>query len=148
MRTTGGTACVCSHQSANNCISAMESPPPETASAARAFGGKPSRLRARENRAVRSRFAPGTLLAAFVVGALDTRPGRDGRRGVGIFCGERDKGGTAFFHLTEFEQRQAEFQHAFGGTLCLRIFFQQLGEIACRLWAILFLRKGVVARPI
>ncbi len=89
----------------------MESPPPETARPARAFGGKPSRLRARENRAVRFD------LAAFVVGALGTRPGRDGRRGVGIFCGERDKGGTAFFHLTEFEQRQAEFQHAFGGTL-------------------------------
>src|SRR6266852_6116604 len=103
MRIVGGTARASSHQSANNCISEMESPPPETASAARAFGGKPSRLRARENRAVRFE------LAAFVVGALDTRPGRDGRRGVGIFCGERDKGGTAFFHLTEFEQRQAEF---------------------------------------
>src|SRR6476646_10872374 len=148
MRITGGTARVRSHQSANNSINAMESPPPETAIAARAFCLKASRLRARKNRAVKSRSEAGTLLAALVVGALGTRPRRDGWRGFGIFCGERDKCGTAFLHLAEFEQRQAEFQHAFRGPLSLGIFLQQLGKIACRLGVILFRRIGDVARPI
>src|SRR5258706_3155807 len=134
MRTMGRATCSSSHQSANKCMSATESPPPETATAARPFGAKPSRLRARKNRAVRFE------LAAFVVGALGPRARRDGRRSVGIFCGERDKGGTAFFHLTEFEQRKAELQHAFGGTLSLGIFFQQLGKIACRLGVVLLRR--------
>src|SRR5882672_5852147 len=144
MRTMGRAPPSSSHQSANKCISATESPPPETATAARPFGVKPSRLRARKNLALRSRFES----AAFVVGALGPRARRDGRRSVGIFCGERDKGGTAFFHLAEFEQRKAELQHAFGGTLSLGIFFQQLGEIACRLGVVLLRRIGDVARPI
>src|ERR1700682_2948892 len=142
MRTMGGTPRISSRQSANNSISAMESPPPETASAARVFGAEPSRLRARENRAVRFE------LAAFVACALGPRARRDGRRGVGIFCGERDKSSTAFFHLTEFEQCKAELQHAFGRTLSLGIFFQQLGEIARRLGIVLFRRIGDVAGPI
>src|SRR5580704_14199555 len=122
MRTMGGTQRSSSHQPRNNCISAMESPPPETASAARAFGAKPSRLSVRKNCAVRSRFELAAFLSAFVVGALGPRACRDGRRGVGIFCGERDKGCTAFLHLAEFEQRKAELQHAFGGALSLGIF--------------------------
>src|SRR5258707_4939628 len=133
MRTIAGTPHSWSCQSVNNCISATESPPPETASAAREAGVTPSRSSATENRAARFGFES----TAFVVGALGPRARRDGRCGVGIFCGERDKCGTAFFHLTKFEQRQPELQHAFGRTLGLGIFLQQFGEIARRLGVVL-----------
>src|SRR5882724_6141592 len=122
MRTAGEIPCRRLDQSANRCIRAMESPPPETASAQGAAGEIPSRSNARSNRTTRLL----TRSAALVIGALAPGARGDGRRGVRIFCGERDKGGTTFLHLTQFEQRKSELEHSFGCSLSLGIFLQQL----------------------
>ena len=138
-----GIACAVS-QSAARCISATESPPPDTASAKGAFSGEPSSSRAAANRARdQLRRQPHIASRRSLRGAR-----RDRGTGLRIFRRERGKGGTAFIHLAQLRTGQAELEHAVRRARRRRISLQQLGEIARRVCVILLRRIGDVAGPI
>src|ERR1700685_893334 len=144
MRTTGNAQFWRFAQPAKRCMSAIESPPPETASAASHPGKNPRSVSARAKRLHRSQLR----LLALVAGALGFGARRDTWRGIGIFGREGGKGGTTFLHLPEFEKRKAKLQHAVRRSLGLGIFLQQLREIPRGLRVIFLGRVGDVTRPI
>ena len=133
----------CAH-SANSCISATESPPPETAIA--------RSLRAGEKPSSRQRVAePAPADRAHL--HLLSGPARfsrapDAWRSIGIFRGERGKSGTTFLHLAHFEQCQSELQHAFGRALRFGYFFISSAKSRAARRIVLLRGIGDVAGPI
>src|SRR5262245_20524774 len=134
-------------QLAARCIRATESPPPETASANGALKGEPKRSSAAANRRC-SAPASASASAAHGVAAFGAGARRDRGACLRVFRRERGKGGTAFIHLAQLEQRQTELEHAVGGARGVRVFLQQLGEIARGSFVILLGGEGDVAGPI
>src|SRR6185437_2263514 len=126
-------------QTARRCISATESPPPETATAP---GHRlPSPAMDVAKRAASAASAAGGRFA------IALRRGEDRVGGLRVFGFDRAKGGATFLLLSHRDQRLAELEHRVRGAAALRIFLDLLGEGA-RGTCIILLHIGYVAHPI
>src|SRR5689334_9255469 len=125
---------------ARRCMSATESPPPETATAP----GQGAPVATIASMASMKRVSRGSAADGFArLAALR----EDSGCRVWVFCRERGKSGATFLFLARRDQRLAKLQHAIGRPAGGGIFLDHLCEGARCAW-IIPLHIGDVADPI